>query len=160
MCKYTNLCHVIINEKLKGKKCHYFFLDKFYASGILKSFRWNWLLTAVAGGSPVATVGAVTVKGAPRLSTYSSMFAVTGGTPWRMKETDREREMFSVFSKVIWKSLCTEQQTFSMPDGFDEVCRRDGEYTKSFKKNLSVLKKHFRGLYFSVNESTGVCSQM
>lgn len=48
-------------------------------------------LTAVAGGSSVSAVGAVAVEGAPRLSASTSMFTVTGGTPERQTETNRQR---------------------------------------------------------------------
>lgn len=49
------------------------------------------LLTAVAGGSSVAAVGAVAVEGGPRLSASASVFAVTGRAPERK---DRERETY------------------------------------------------------------------
>lgn len=46
------------------------------------------LLTAVAGRSSVAAVGAVAMEGAPRLSAPPAVFAVTGRAPER--ETDTE----------------------------------------------------------------------
>lgn len=49
-------------------------------------------LTAVAGGSSVATVGAVTVESAPRLGASTSMLAVAGGTPGRQMETYGDKE--------------------------------------------------------------------
>lgn len=39
------------------------------------------MLTAVAGGSSVAAVGAVAVEGAPSLNAFASMFTVAGGAP-------------------------------------------------------------------------------
>lgn len=45
-----------------------------------------WVLTAVAGGSSVAPVGAITVEGAPRLSASAAMFTATGGAPERQTE--------------------------------------------------------------------------
>lgn len=75
----------------KKKPLPVIFLD------ILKIIRWICLLTAVAGGSSVATVGAVTVEGAPRLRTLSSMFAVTRGTPGRQKHRHRRGETELLF---------------------------------------------------------------
>lgn len=48
------------------------------------------LLTAVAGGSSVAAVGAVAMEGVPRLSTSASMLAEAGGTPGT--HTDRQTQ--------------------------------------------------------------------
>lgn len=58
-------------------------------------------LTAVAGGSSVATVGAVAVEGAPRLSAFTSMFTMTGGTP----ERKANRAKKGVLSNVLFKKF-------------------------------------------------------
>lgn len=48
------------------------------------------LLTAVAGRSSVAAVGAVAMEGAPRLSATPPVFAVTGRAPERETDTDTD----------------------------------------------------------------------
>lgn len=62
-----------------------------------------WCLTAVAGGSSVATVWAVAMEGAPWLSASASVFAVTGRTPGRQRDTDTDRGNLSVCQKFALK---------------------------------------------------------
>lgn len=58
------------------------------------------LLTAVAGRSSVAAVGAVAMEGAPRLSAPPPVFAVTGRAPERETDTDTDTDSLS---RVITK---------------------------------------------------------
>jgi len=61
-------------------------------------YLYYYMLTGVAGGSSVAAVGAVTVEGAPRLSTSTSVFTVTWGTSERQteKKYKQEREKLTI----------------------------------------------------------------
>lgn len=55
------------------------------------------MLTAVAGGSSVAAVGAVAVEGAPSLDAFASMFTMAGGTPG---ERQKERVHLEFYQNV------------------------------------------------------------
>lgn len=65
----------------------------------LHIFAENEMLTAVAGRSSVAAVGAVAVEGAPRLSAPPAVFTVTWRAPERKAETDIDR-------------VCQERKTY------------------------------------------------
>lgn len=53
----------------------------------------NPVLTAVTRGSTVAGAGAVTVKGAPRLTAAASMFTVTQRTSEKKKKTLKKQDL-------------------------------------------------------------------
>lgn len=80
-------CCIRHNELIKGGWLHWLHAIPLYC---LKT-SW-WQLTAVAGGSSVASVGAITVEGAPWLRTSSTMFAVAGRTPERHEEEDTKTD--------------------------------------------------------------------
>lgn len=75
-----------------------------------------WLLTAMAGGSSVATVGAITVEGAPWLRASAAMFAVAGRAPERHEENDtktdrKKRNLSKVFLLRVPKRSLYQKDT-------------------------------------------------
>lgn len=95
-----------------------------------------WLLTAMAGGSSVATVRAITVEGAPWLRTSTAMFAVAGRAPERHEERDTKtggkNRNLSVFPlKSSRKILVSDRQTPLFRRCWEEISQ---ENSLSFKQ--------------------------
>ena len=79
------------------------------------------MLTAVAGGSSVAAVGAVTVEGAPRLRAFTAVFTVAGGAPGET-HTDRKRE------------ACSQSELNSQLDLSSQSAGHQKKIKKNFRK--------------------------